>query len=69
MIIPTKIMPLYKSLIYKGMILIKREDISYDVNNDIFSDITEYLNVVTIMYALGYLNENGDISYDLSTKN
>lgn len=67
MIIPTKIIPTHKTLIYKALLLLNNEDndFSYSTNNTIFSSIIEYIDVMTVLFSLGYLDKqdveaNGD---------
>ncbi|MGM0213207.1 hypothetical protein IGI42_000740 [Enterococcus sp. AZ109] len=59
MIIPTKITPSHKSLIYKALLLLNNEnkDFSYSGNSSHFSSITEYIDTMTILFSLGYLDE------------
>lgn len=65
MIIPTKMVPRHKSLIYKGLILLNRENNSYDYNKDIFNNITEYFDVMLVLFSLGYLNDEEKIKNDI----
>lgn len=61
MIMPTKLTPIYKSYIYKGMVLLRRKTFMYDMNQDIFKSVSEYIDVMTILYAMGYIDEKGEI--------
>lgn len=58
MIIPTKIMPVHKSLIYKAILLLGNDskDFSYRGNYEIFTSIIEYIDVMTILFSLGYID-------------
>lgn len=59
MIVPTKLIPANKSLIYKAMQLLEKnsDDLSYTNNYRIFSNIIEYADVMTILFALGYIDD------------
>lgn len=59
MIIPTKLTPAHKSLMYKALLLLNNEnkDFSYTKNKADFSSIIEYIDTMTILYSLGYLDD------------
>lgn len=64
MIISTKITPVHKSIIYKALLLLSNEshDLSYNSNYEKFNSIIEYIDVMTILFALGYIeSENLEV--------
>lgn len=65
MIIPTKITPIYKSYIYKSMILLRRKNTMYEMNQDIFTSIVDYIDTMTVLFLLGYVDEKGNIINDI----
>ncbi|EAC2132126.1 hypothetical protein DYZ55_02319 [Listeria monocytogenes] len=65
MIISTKITPIHKSLIYKALLLLSNEshNLSYKSNHEKFNSIIEYIDVMTILFALGYIeSENLEVT-------
>ncbi len=64
MIISTKVTPIHKSIIYKVLLLLSNEshDLSYKRNHEKFNSIIEYIDVMTILFALGYIeSENLEV--------